>query len=103
MNNRAYFGELISIIGSLPEEKRQGFTTNFLDSAKNPVVGFGLSAFLGTLGVDRFYAEQTLLGLLKLFTLGGFGVWTIIDYFMIAGIIRDKNILTARTLKQSTI
>ena len=43
-----------------------------------------LSVLLGGLGVDRFYLGYTGLGLLKLFTLGGCGVWSIIDIVQIA-------------------
>jgi TM2 domain-containing membrane protein YozV len=43
-----------------------------------------LSILLGGLGVDRFYLGYTGLGIVKLITGGGFGVWWIIDIIMIA-------------------
>ena len=38
----------------------------------------------GTLGIDRFYLGYTGLGVLKLITLGGCGVWALIDVVLIA-------------------
>lgn len=43
-----------------------------------------LSILLGALGVDRFYLGYTLLGILKLITGGGLGIWWLIDIIMIA-------------------
>ena len=38
-----------------------------------------LSWLLGYFGADRFYQGQILWGTLKLITLGGVGVWWLID------------------------
>lgn len=43
-----------------------------------------LSLFLGTLGIDRFYLGYTGLGILKLLTIGGCGIWHLIDLILIA-------------------
>lgn len=43
-----------------------------------------ISFFLGGLGIDRFYLGQTGLGVGKLLTCGGCGVWSLIDLILIA-------------------
>ena len=42
-----------------------------------------LSIFTGVLGVDRFYLGYTALGVLKLLTAGGAGIWALIDFIRI--------------------
>lgn len=68
-----------------------------LFSEKEWVVALLLSFLLGYLGVDRFYLGQIGWGILKLVTLGGLGIWYIIDLILIAtGSMRDQNGLPLR-------
>ena len=58
---------------------------------KEPTVALILSVVFGSFGVDRFYIGDTGLGVGKLLTCGGFGVWAIIDWFLIQDATRRKN------------
>jgi len=58
---------------------------------KDPQTALILSIFLGAYGVDRFYIGHTGMGVGKLLTCGGFGIWTIIDWFQIQSSTRVAN------------
>jgi TM2 domain-containing membrane protein YozV len=50
-----------------------------------------LCFFVGMLGVHRFYVGKIGTGILQLITFGGFGIWTMVDFVMIAvGSFTDK-------------
>ena len=51
-----------------------------------------VSIFAGTLGIDRFMVGDTGLGVAKLLTGGGCGIFTLIDWFQIQGFTRRKNV-----------
>lgn len=50
----------------------------------NWVVTLIVSILVGSLGIDRFMMGQVGLGILKLITLGGLGIWWLIDVILIA-------------------
>jgi hypothetical protein len=67
------------------------------DEQKDFVIAFLLSWLLGGVGADRFYLGYTGKGIAKLLTLGGLGIWAIIDTVRLAfGKLRDKEGLPLR-------
>jgi len=58
---------------------------------KDPMIMLLLSLFLGGWGVDRFLLKEIGLGVVKLLTCGGCGIWTIIDWFLVMNKTREFN------------
>jgi len=51
-----------------------------------------LCFFLGTFGIHRFYVGKIGTGILMLLTLGGLGIWVLVDFIIIAtGGFRDAS------------
>lgn len=94
------------------EEKRKYFMPSYIDDIryrivnsgksmgeikkvklKSPIVGQGLSIFVGWLGIDRFYSGNYIWALIKLFTGGGCFIGWLIDIFLIKDSIKRNNYL----------
>ena len=61
-------------------------------SEKDWVVTLVLAVVLGFIGIDRFYTGSIGLGVLKLLTSGGLGLWWLIDIILLAtGNYKDGN------------
>lgn len=63
----------------------------YTSQLKDPTTALILSIFTGGLGIDRFYIGDTGLGIGKLLTGGGCGIWSLIDWFLIMDDTRNKN------------
>ena len=53
-------------------------------SQKSKVTALLLCLFLGSIGAHRFYVGKIGIGILQLCTLGGLGIWTLIDLIAIS-------------------
>ncbi|MDR1526822.1 MAG: TM2 domain-containing protein [Dysgonamonadaceae bacterium] len=73
----------------LPEEK---WSRIQLLQLKDPTTTLIISLLGGSLGIDRFFIGDVGLGIVKLLTCGGLGIWTIVDWFLIMATTKDKNI-----------
>ena len=60
-------------------------------STKSRLVVTLLAWFFGSLGVHRFYLGKIGSGIAMLLTLGGLGIWALIDFiYAVSGNLRDK-------------
>lgn len=93
MSNGKYFesSHLVQIRETLLniDESKWGILQTL--QLKDPTTSLIVSLLAGTLGIDRFMIGDTGLGIGKLLTAGGCGIWAIVDLFLIMGATRQKN------------
>jgi TM2 domain-containing membrane protein YozV len=58
---------------------------------KDPTIMLIVSLIGGHFGIDRFMLGEVGLGVAKLLTCGGLGIWTVVDWFLIMGRTREIN------------
>ena len=82
------FADVKTILESMSEDKQAALA---MAGFKDPTISLIISLLGGAFGVDRFYIGDTGLGIAKLLTCGGLGIWSIIDWFLIMSAVREKN------------
>lgn len=86
-------------INAFVADKGDWFDPTVLESVKTKLAGLSEAAFTtavnedyrdpqmmliwALIGIDRFFLDDTILGVVKVVTGGGFGIWWIIDLFSI--------------------
>ncbi|MFO8030899.1 MAG: TM2 domain-containing protein [Cyclonatronaceae bacterium] len=93
MSNNKYFEphQIPAISNALEKADESKFMRVQSANYKDPVLLLIISLVAGPLGVDRFVVGDVGLGIAKLLTCGGLGIWTIVDYFLIMGRAREVN------------
>jgi hypothetical protein len=70
-----------------------------LGGDKSQVIALVLCALVGGIGIHRFYLGYTWQGVVQLLTLGGCGIWSLIDLIrIITGDLQPKNGPYGKTL-----
>lgn len=87
----------------LSEDERLQFDVQYGTRRKDPTTALAISIPFGAFGVDRFYIGDIGLGVAKLLTLGGFFIWTIIDWFLIMDAARLNNSELMRQVRDSIV
>ena len=94
MSNAKYFEQvhLPVIRKAILELDDQKFNELTTIQFKDPSTSLIISILGGSLGIDRFIIGDIGLGVGKLLTCGGMGVWAIVDIFLIQAATRNKNL-----------
>lgn len=85
LTNQKYFPQekILFLKERLLSLDEKQFSALYSIELKDPLILLVISIFLGSFGVDRFMINDTSLGVLKLISCGGCGIWTFIDWILI--------------------
>ncbi len=65
------------------KKKNNDVGTDKGESHRSQLGALLLCWFLGLLGIHRFYLGYTFIGIIQLLTLGGLGIWTLVDFILL--------------------
>ena len=101
MSRDSEMQEIAAIQQDFADDERAEFNLQFAMQRKNPTTALLLSIFLGAFGADRFYIGDTGKGIGKLLTLGGIGVWGLVDWFLIQNAAQARNALIMQEIRDA--
>ena len=84
----ADFSQISDVLSSLSDRELE--VVSYADY-RDPTLMLVLAVTVGGLGVDRFLLDDVGLGVLKLITGGGLGIWWLVDIFTVDGRTKDYN------------
>jgi hypothetical protein len=85
-------GQHLSLFQKAKFKAAQLFMGKPAEGGKSQLTAVLLAFFLGGLGIHRFYLGYTWQGIVQLLTLGGLGIWALIDFIRIlTGSLQPKN------------
>lgn len=100
MYNAKYYDA--SALPYIKQELMKMTTSQFqalqMTERKDPIILLVVSILVGSLGIDRILLGQVGLGVVKLITCGGMGIWTIIDWIIIMNETRKVNLDSFRKM-----
>ena len=77
---------------NLTEKQLNIMNSEFNQKAKSKIIAYLFWFFLGIFGGHRFYLGDTKRAIFMLITLGGLGIWALIDVFFIGSRVEEKNV-----------
>lgn len=88
-------------VDDLTDDELEYFEQQVEARKKKKTTAILLWVFLGPFGGHRFYFGRYFTGLIQLFTLGGFFVWTVVDNFLIPGWVKqDEEMVKWQVLEE---
>jgi hypothetical protein len=77
---------------TLPPDAQKRFLDTFEKRRKRVLVAYPLALLYG---LHYVYLEDTSTGIWFWFTVGGFGIWWVIDLFRLPGMVKHRNSVEA--------
>lgn len=94
MNNETYLTSLFKITENLNDIQLKEFKDLFEEKIKDP----STTSVFSTICLDQFYLKKYMQGIFKIISIGGFGIWWVIDMYSALSRTRKFNVEIATNI-----